>query len=109
MWLNYKIPFFFCHLQLLDMLHLPMHQWSIFSWLYYFSFFSVIVRQLHVCCYVWLNKGHAPSSGFLIEFKTKRKKKSQSLTHDKFDVKYISNNSYIWTAVVDQSEEWSSQ
>ena len=25
------------------------------------------------------------------------------------DVKYIWNNSYIWTAVVDQSEEWSSQ
>ena len=24
-------------------------------------------------------------------------------------VKYIWNNSYIWTAVVDQSEEWSSQ
>ena len=22
------------------------------------------------------------------------------------DVKYIWNNSYIWTAVVDQSEEW---
>ena len=26
-----------------------------------------------------------------------------------YDVKYIWNNSYIWTAVVDQSEEWSSQ
>ena len=26
-----------------------------------------------------------------------------------FDVKYIWNDSYIWTAVVDQSEEWSSQ
>ena len=25
------------------------------------------------------------------------------------DVKYIWNNSYIWTAVVDQSEEWPSQ
>ena len=25
------------------------------------------------------------------------------------DVKYIWSNSYIWTAVVDQSEEWSSQ
>ena len=25
------------------------------------------------------------------------------------DMKYIWNNSYIWTAVVDQSEEWSSQ
>ena len=25
------------------------------------------------------------------------------------DVKFIRNNSYIWTAVVDQSEEWSSQ
>ena len=25
------------------------------------------------------------------------------------DVKYIWNNSYIWTAVVDESEEWSSQ
>ena len=25
------------------------------------------------------------------------------------DVKYIWNDSYIWTAVVDQSEEWSSQ
>ena len=24
-------------------------------------------------------------------------------------MKYILNNSYIWTAVVDQSEEWSSQ
>ena len=27
----------------------------------------------------------------------------------KTDVKYIWNNSYIWTAVLDQSEEWSSQ
>ena len=26
-----------------------------------------------------------------------------------YDVKYLWNNSYIWTAVVDQSEEWSSQ
>ena len=26
-----------------------------------------------------------------------------------YDVKHIWNNSYIWTAVVDQSEEWSSQ
>ena len=25
------------------------------------------------------------------------------------DVNYIWNNSYIWSAVVDQSEEWSSQ
>ena len=25
------------------------------------------------------------------------------------DVKYIWNNSYIWAAVVDQSEEWSSR
>ena len=35
----------------------------------------ITVRQLHVCCYVWLNKGHAPSSGFLIEFKAKRNKR----------------------------------
>ena len=31
------------------------------------------------------------------------------LTSYAIDVKYIWNNSYIWTAVVDQSEEWSSQ
>ena len=33
----------------------------------------------------------------------------QNLTPTFSDVKYIWNNSYIWTAVVDQSEEWSSQ
>ena len=34
---------------------------------------------------------------------------SQLCTQLKDDVKYIWNNSYIWTAVLDQSEEWSSQ
>ena len=29
--------------------------------------------------------------------------------YHEYDVKFIWNNSYIWTAVVDQSEEWSSQ
>ena len=32
-----------------------------------------------------------------------------STTQCPIDVKYTWNNSYIWTAVVDQSEEWSSQ
>ena len=32
------------------------------------------------------------------------------ISHEEWnDVKYIWNNSYIWTAVVDQSGEWSSQ
>ena len=39
----------------------------------------------------------------------KNKLKKYGTKSGAYDVKYTWNNSYIWTAVVDQSEEWSSQ